>query len=181
MANQRKTFFGRTWLHLMGMGLAMMLVFTPAVSFAQQLKVAYVDLQRALNEVEEGKKAKERLKKDFDKRQKQFNDKRDAVAKMKDDLEKGADMLSEDARRKRAMEFQQKLVELQQLGMSLQQELAAEEQKATKKIFDKMGGIIKDIAKEKGYSLVFERNEAAILHGDPALDLTDELIKRYNK
>ena len=38
----------------------------------------------------------------------------------------------------------------------------------------------KEIAKERSYSLVFERNEAAILHGDPSMDLTDELIKRYN-
>lgn len=180
MTSRYNKLFGAAWLRLLGLGLALAIMITPAAGFAQQLKIGYVDLQKALNEVEEGKKAKAALKKDFEKRQKQFNDKREKVAKMKDELEKGADMLSEDSKRKRVGEFQKEMMELQQYGMNLQQELAKEEQTATKKIFDKMGKIITEIAKERGYTLVFERNEAAILHGDPALDLTAELIKRYN-
>ena len=40
----------------------------PSTLFAQNFKVGYVNLQRALNEVKEGKAAKARLKKDFEKK-----------------------------------------------------------------------------------------------------------------
>ena len=35
-------------------------------AFAEDIKLGYVDMQRALNETDDGRKAKEKLKKDFD-------------------------------------------------------------------------------------------------------------------
>ena len=43
-----------------------------------------------------------------------------------------------------------------------------------------MGKIIEQIAKEKNYDLVLERTESAVLYARENMDLTDELIKRYN-
>ena len=40
--------------------------------------------------------------------------------------------------------------------------------------------IIQQIAKEKKYDLVLERTESAILYARDDMDLTNELIKRYN-
>ena len=40
---------------------------------AADLKIAYVDLQRALEETEEGRKAKSKLKVDFEKKQKDLD------------------------------------------------------------------------------------------------------------
>jgi outer membrane protein len=53
-------------------------------------KVAYVDLQRALEETEDGKKAKAKLKSDFDRKQKELDDKQEELKKMKDALDKKA-------------------------------------------------------------------------------------------
>ncbi len=160
--------------------LLVLAMLAPASAFAQGVKIAYVDLQRALNEVDEGKAAKARLKKDFDKKQKQLDKQQEDLKKMKEDLEKQAMMLSDDAKRQKGQEFQRKMMELQQTYMELQGDLAKEEGKATKKIFDKMGVIIEGIAKEKGYDLVLERSESAILFAKPEMDVTAELIKRYN-
>jgi Skp family chaperone for outer membrane proteins len=38
--------------------------------------------------------------------------------------------------------------------------------------------VIEEIAKDKGISVVFERQESALLYVDSALDLTDEVIER---
>ena len=152
----------------------------PSTALAQAPKIAYVNLQLALNEVEEGKKAKARLKKDFDKKQKQLDKSQKELQELKTTLESNAMMLSEDAKREKAMEFQKKMMELQQTYMNLQQELATAEAKATKDIFDKMGKIIEEIAKEKKYDLILESTESAILYAREDMDLTSELIKRYN-
>lgn len=169
----------RARLMLGGLLVALALI-VPASASAQDLKVGYVDLQQALNEVDEGKKAKAKLKKDFEKKQTKLNQMQTELKELKSSLESGGMMLSEDAKRQKVMEFQKKMYELQQTYMALQGELAQAEAKATKKIFDKMGDIIDEIAKEKGYDLVLERTESAVLYAKDDMNLTRELIKRYN-
>lgn len=152
----------------------------PAQNAAAQLKIGYVDLQRALNEVEDGKKAKAKLKKEFDARQKKLDQKQESLKKQKTDLEQQGMMLSEDVKRQKVMQFQKEMYELQQLYMTLQRELSEKEAAATKKIFDRMGKIIEDIGKKKGYDFILERSESSILFAKPGTEITDELIKRYN-
>ena len=43
-------------------------------AFAEDLKLGYVDMQRALNETEDGRKAKANLKKVFDQKQKELDE-----------------------------------------------------------------------------------------------------------
>lgn len=150
-------------------------------AFAQGTKIAYVDLQRALNEVDDGKAAKSRLKKDFEKKQKTLDAKQQDVKKLKEDLEAQAMMLSEDAKRQKAMELQKKMYELQQMYVELQGELSKQEAKATKDIFVKMGKLIEQIGKEKGYDLILEKTESSVLYAKDGMDVTSELVKRYNK
>lgn len=150
-----------------------------APAFAQ-VKIAYVDLQRALLEVEDGKKAKARLKSEFDKKQKQLDSKQEAVKKMKEDLEQQAMMLSEEAKRAKAMELQKQMYELQQLYLELQGDLSKKEAEATKQIFDRMGSIIEKLGKEKGYDMILEKTESSVLYARDGLEITNEVIKRYN-
>lgn len=164
---------------LLSISIFLLLGLTASSAFAQ--KIAYVDLQRALLEVEDGKKAKAKLKRDFDKKQKELDKKQEAVKKMKDDLEAGAMMMTEDAKRAKAMELQKQMYELQQLYMQLQGDLSQKEAEATRKIFDRMGTIIEKIGKEKGYDLILEKTESSVLYAKSGMDITSELIKRYNQ
>ena len=166
---------------VLAVGLVISLTATSSTAFAQDLKVGYVDLQRALSQVEEGKKAKARLKKDFEKKQKQLTQKQAEVKKLKQSLESGAAMMTNDAKRKKAMQLQQEMAKLQQLYMELQRDLAKKETKATQKIFKKMEKILNKIAKDKGYDLILEKTESSVLFAKDSMDLTDELIKRYDK
>ena len=47
------------------------------------------------------------------------------------------------------------------------------------KIIKKMQVVIGQIAQAEGYTYVFEKN-AGIIYGPPSLDLTNELIRKYN-
>lgn len=172
--------FNRRIALMLGALLVTLAVMIPASAMAQTTKVGYVNLQLALNEVKEGQQAKAKLKKDFDKKQKQLDKSQKELQELKTSLESQGMMLTEDVKRQKAMEFQKKMMELQQTYMALQQELATAEAKATKKIFDKMGKLIEEIAKEKKYDLVLESTESAILYARDDMDLTSELIKRYN-
>ena len=145
-----------------------------------ETKIGYVDLQRALNEIEEGKAAKATLKRDFDEKQKQLDAKKSEFDKLRQDFEKQAVVMAEQARRDKAAELDRKANDLQQFWGQLQKDLSERERDATRGIFDKMSVITREIAEADGFTMVLERNDAGIVFALPALDLTNELIRKYN-
>jgi outer membrane protein len=164
----------------LSLGLAVVValgVAAPAVALAQQ-KVAYVDLQRALNEVEEGKVAKANLKREFDQKQKMLDEKKTEFEKLRADLEKQSVVMSEQARKDRQGEIERKGLELQTLFVQLQKELSEREREATRGIFDKMHAIVREIADQEGVSLVVQAE--ALVYAQPSLDITNELVRKYN-
>lgn len=142
-------------------------------------KYAFVDLQRALEETEDGKKAKAKLKADFDKKQKELDDKQEELKKMKDALDKKASLMKPEALQKESKDFQDRFVELQSTYQRLQQDLAKKEQDATRNIFSKLQTVVGQIAEREHLSMVLEKN-AAVVWGQPSLDITNEVIRMYN-
>ncbi len=150
-------------------------------SASAQLKVAVVDLQRALNETQDGKKAKTQLKGLFKKRQVALDKKQEDLKKMKEGIEKQKDVLSKDVLRQKLESYQKSLVQLQTSYVEYQKELAQKEAQLTKGIIDRMQRIVKSIAQKDGYSFVVERNEGGVVWAKSNIDITDDVIQRYNK
>ncbi len=161
--------------------LAALVLAGSANTVQAQVKIGVVDLQRAINETEDGRQAKRRLKKLFDERQKSLDEKQKALKAQKDSLERQQDVLSEDALRKKAEKFQAEVMELQNEYMQYQQELSAKEGELTQKILEKMQQILRRIGQTDGYTLIVEANEGGVVWVPNNLDLTDVLIQRYNK
>ncbi len=144
------------------------------------IKLGYVDLQRALQEVAEGKDARARLKTELDKKKSEFEAEQ---AKLRDDkavLDKQGSMMSEEVRNQKFTELQKRLFELTQRAEKLQAEMASSEQKELKKIFEKMDPIIAAIAKREELTMVFEKTDSGLVYAPASLDLTNELVRTYN-
>ena len=160
---------------------ALLLFGASGVAQAQeQLKIGYVELQRALMETEEGRKARADLKKVFDQKQKELDEQQTQLKKDMDDLEKKRTLLPADTVKQREGDIQQRLQKVQQTYLRHQQDLGAKEQEATGKIFERMQRIIAKIASTENLTLVFDRNQAGLVFAKPHLDLTNEVIRRYN-
>jgi len=161
--------------------LATMVLAGSANTVDAQNKIGVVDLQRAINETEDGRQAKRRLKKLFDERQKSLDAKQTSLKAQKESLERQQDVLSEDALRKKVEKYQIDLQELQNEYMQYQQELQGKEAELTQVILEKMQGILRRIGQTDGYTLIVEANEGGVVWVPSNLDLTDVLIQRYNK
>ena len=158
--------------------LPVLLAFAPR-AYAQT-KIAVVDMQRALNETEDGRGAKAKLKELFNQRQKALDDKQNALKAMKENLEKQRNVLSREVLQTKLEEYQKLFIELQTVYMDYQRELGAKEADLTKGIVDRMQRILRRIGQKEGYVLIVERNEAGVIFVPSNLDLTDVLIQRYN-
>jgi outer membrane protein len=142
-------------------------------------KIAVVDLQRALEETEDGKKAKSKLKSDFDKKQKELDEKQEDLKKMKEDLDKKLPLMKPEAAQAEQKKFQDRFVELQQIYARLQKDLATREQEATGGIFRKLQNVVGQISEKNGFDAVLEKN-SAVVWAKSALDITNEVIRQYN-
>jgi outer membrane protein len=147
---------------------------------AQSQKIGFVDLQRALLETEEGRRIKSQLEKEMQTKQKEVNERRDKFQAKVEDLKKKRSLLPEDTRLKIETELQEEGMKLQETFMRLQQDLQQKEGEATKKIFERMQVIIMEIAKTEDMTFVFDRAQAGMIFAEPAFDLTNQLIRRYN-
>jgi len=151
----------------------------PAVARAE-LKLAYVDLQRALLEVNEGKEAKRRLQSVLDAKQKDLDKEQDALRKEKDVLDKQASMMSEETRIQKQTDLQKKLFDLAQRWEKGKTEMATKERTELSAIFQKMDPIIASIATREGITMVFEKSDSGLVFAPPSFDLTNELVRIYN-
>lgn len=152
---------------------------TPVEAGAQPV-IGYLNLQRAILEVEEGKRAKSALKKTFEKKQKALSKKEKELKGLKDSLERESVVKSDGATRARKLEFQNKLVELQQVFMKEQKELQSLEQKELAAITKKMRKVIEQVGKAGGYTIILEVQDSRLLYAKAHLDLTNEVIRKYN-
>ena len=159
---------------------AALLVTALAPTVFAQVRVAVVDMQQALNETEDGRQAKAQLKRLFKRRQQSLDKRQNDLKKMKEDIEKQRDVLSRQELQGRLEEYQKAFVELQTTYVEYQRELAQKEAQLTKGILERMQNILRRIGRDDGYTLVVERNEGGVVWAPNNLDLTDELVRRYN-
>ncbi len=149
-----------------------------AAARAQSLKLAYVDVQRAIQETEEGKAARGRLKTEFEQRRAQLDKKSSDLEKMQQEYEKQAPVLSDDAKRKKQEEFQKALLEARKSAGDLQEDMNRQEQQAMGNILQRLQQVVAEIAERESISFVLDKG--GLLYAPAAADVTNEVVRRYN-
>jgi outer membrane protein len=148
---------------------------------AEEAKFGVVDMQKALQSVEVGKKAKAQLEKDFNSKKKELQSEEGALKKMTEDFKKQSTVMSDEARAKKQAELQERYMKFQETTARSQMEIQQKERDLTQPIVGRMRGIIADLAKKKNYSMVFEKNENTVLYSLDKDDLTQEVISAFDK
>jgi len=160
--------------------LALTAVLVPAGAATAQLKIGYVDLQRALNESEAGKAAKERFKVQVDKLQGDLKKKKDALDGLKEQLEKKSSVMKEEEARNMQKDYERKLRDFERSYKDSQGELQQRDNELTVELLKELQVVIEQYGKENGYSMILEQSSSSVLYGAPDLDLTEQIITRYN-
>ncbi len=142
-------------------------------------RYAYIDLQRALEETDDGKKAKSNLKHEFERRQKELDGKSAELKKLKEDFDKKQPLLKPDAAAKAQKDMQDRFLQLQETYTRLQREMQTKEQEATRDIIRRLVAMVGRIAERDHFAMVFERS-ASVVWALPSLDLTNEVVRMYN-
>lgn len=160
---------------------AAMIVGQASMARAEDTKLGYVDLQKAIQETSTGKKAKSDLEKEFNAKKGELQKKEGDLKKMADDFKKKEVALSDEMKAKKQQELQTEMMKFQREVGESQQNIQKKERELTEPILKKLQASLDKIAKEKGYAMVLEKSEQSVLWAKKELDLTDDLVKEYEK
>jgi outer membrane protein len=144
-------------------------------------RIATVDMQKALQTVDSGKKAKSQLEKDFNTKKKELQTEESAIKKMTEEFKKQSLVMNDEARAKKQGELQERIMKFQELTARSQAEIQQKERDLTQPIVTKLRTIIAEMAKKKDYNLVLEKNENQVLYSQEKDDLTSEVISAFDK
>jgi len=144
-----------------------------------EVRIAVVDPQRALNECDAGKKAKDQVKAKFEKAQNELKKEREDLDKARDEFEKKAILLKDDERRNRERELENRTLDFKRKYEDMQRDLKRTDGELTSGIIEQLYGIVSDFGKQQGYTLVLEAS-SGLLYADKALDITDAIVKIQN-
>ncbi len=147
---------------------------------AADLKIAVVDMQRALNECDAGKKAKDQVKLKFEKAQGELKRQKDELDKQQEDFDKRALVLKMDQQRDMQKELETKTLDFKRKYEDFQRDLKRIDAELTSGIVEQLYGVVAEYGAQKGYTMVLETSSGVLLSSDKSVDITDEVIKLYN-
>lgn len=180
--------------------ITLALVAVGALSIAQQpageIKLAYVDFQKILDESVEGKKAQDALEKKFGETKEMLKKKGTELKQLQEEIEKQCPVLTPIVCNEKKNLFKAKYTSYMQQKMLLQEQYNNEFIKLVSPMQKEIDDVIQKLGKEKGYSMIFKydlssRTQEAVLaeylffpssiaYMNPGLDITVEVLKRYD-
>jgi len=146
------------------------------------LKVAIVNINKALNTSEAGERSKKILLAAKGQKENDLKAKEAQFRKLVDDTRANM-MLSDAAKAQKEKELRDKETDLRQEVQDAQRELQDQERKMTESIFSELRTVIAAIGQEKKYDLILEQGASQVILFSPLKfdDLTDEVIDRFNR
>lgn len=161
--------------------LVMITLLTGSHAYAETNKIGAVDLLKALNESDAGKKAKTDLEFLIKTKQASLDEKGKNIEKIKNELEKQSSVLSADARKSKEEELERLVRDYQRQVTDSQNEVKKKEGDLTGGILKELREVIQQIGNEEGYTLILEGGDGQILFAKKDIDLTDSVIKKFNQ
>lgn len=148
---------------------------------AVPLKIGVVDLNRALNESEEGIRSRNILESEGRQMQQELKleeeDLREQALALRNNV-----LLKPEAKKEKEAALKKREQELVQKSRTFEQTIRKKERQITSEIFKELKAVIRTVARKEAFDLILEKNAAEVIlymNNDPT-DLTVKVIDHYN-
>jgi outer membrane protein len=148
--------------------------------FPAGAKYAFVNIQRVAAESAQGKSLSARVQAMNNQKLTELNDKNKALQTSQQKLDSGASVLSDTARAQLEKDIDRQQTEIQRFTDDAQKEVQDLQNELQAEFQQKLGPVIQQIAQEKKLEILFSALDAGIIWADAGLDLTSEVIRRFD-
>ncbi len=152
----------------------------PAPTGPGALRMAFIDLQRVAAESTEGKAANAKVQQLTQTKANEIGVKTKQVEANNQKLQQGGAVLSDTARAQLQKENERLNVEIERQQQDAQAEVQEFQQQQLQAFQEKLRPVVDGLIKELGIGLLFSSADAGAIFIDPSLDITAEVIKRFD-
>jgi outer membrane protein len=148
---------------------------------ARAESIALVDTQLVLTQSIVGKAARSNLEGRVKKAQAKLAQSKADFDKQRGELEKQAAILSGSALDAKKEALGKKQLELQRMYQDTQEALAKANEQELIKVIKEIQSAVNELAKERGFAFVFEKDRQTILYSSDRIDISQEVVKILDK
>ena len=152
----------------------------PPAPFPEGAKFAFIDIQAIASNSAEGKAATAKLDELRKKKNSELLAKSNSLKAMQDKLQSGGSVLNDAARSQLEKDIEKTQRDLQFAQQDAQTEVQDLTNQLQGDFQEKLNPIIEQLRVDKGLMVIFSIRDSGIVAADPGLDLSSELIKRFD-
>jgi outer membrane protein len=158
---------------------AILVLATAARAASAEIKLAYVDIQRALNECSAGRKAKDEFRAKVQRLEHRLRKQQEEVKALKDELDTKGLLMKPEERHNLEEEYNRKVRDFERAYNDSKQDLQHEDSEITGRIVRELAVVVSQIGQRDGYTMVMEKG--GLLWAAPGVDITDQVIRIYDE
>ena len=169
-------------MRLMRFSLLMigLLLLTPILAYSQGTKIGVIDLQMVISNSKAGRAAKSAFEAEFKQKQQIIESKSKQLDALKNDFIQNGPVMNDATRKQKADQIDMLDKELQRSRADFRDELQKRDYELLGKILKDLDGILHNIGKSEGFTIIIEKTEAGVIYEAPTVDITQQVIKAYD-
>jgi Skp family chaperone for outer membrane proteins len=148
--------------------------------FPEGTKFALIDIQRVAGESTEGKASTAKVQALNQQKVAQLNDLNKKLQADQAKLQQQTSVMSDAARGQLERDIEKQQKDIQRFTQDAQEEVQQLQQDLQNGFQSRLLPVIQQVVSERGLQILFSRNDSGIVWGDSALDITADVIKRFD-
>ena len=159
-------------------GIFLIIIFNLTQSSQAEDKIAFIDIDKIINQSEFGKKSYKKIDNAFKKEQNNLSKiEKDLISKEQEIL-KQKNIISKEELDKKVKSFQAEILKLRKEKVEFNRNIIKKNKEATSKMVNEINKILTQYASDNSVSLVIQKKN--IIIGKTELDITPEILKEFN-
>ncbi|MFC2171973.1 OmpH family outer membrane protein [Acidobacteriota bacterium] len=146
-----------------------------------EMKVGICDTMQVLRESEEGKRRLEIYQKLAEKKEAELDSITQEVNRLQDQLKQLGTSIREDRRTDLERRLEDKVIEGTRKKKDAERELALMLDDIQEQMAKLIMPIIQEVGRDQGFSVIFNAQQAGVLYFDDTVEMTHEVIRRFNE
>ena len=160
--------------------LAVVLVLSAGSAFAE-MKVASLDVLRAISDSEEAKTLFTTVQQELQNDQDALEALQGEIASLREKLAKDSEILSDSEQRRLVNDIESKQADLQFQANKLRKEFNDRQQEIISQMVPKLDAVLKDLVEIEGYDFILNKNQQTVLYVNTKHDITRKVTEKLNE
>jgi outer membrane protein len=152
----------------------------PPKPFPQGAKFAFINIQRVAAESTEGKASTAKVQALNQQKVGQLNELNKKLQADQSKLQQQTSVISDAARGQLERDIDRQQKEIQRFTQDAQEDVQQLQQDLQNAFQARLLPVIQQVVAERGLEMLFSQNDSGIVWADPALDITADVIKRFD-